>query len=119
MTYQVYLLLGVLAIVCIFLICLFCIDRFYDALYDPAPPPCKSADWQEIERQSRAIQDKAQAEFKSRPPVTSAIKRGHVPPRPMPQTSACTGDCSQGRSCTCSSQAGKGAACPLSAQRQP
>lgn len=68
MSHEIYLLLTVLAIVCIFVICV-CIEHFYDALYNPAPPPCNTVDWQAIERQSRDVQDKAQAAFKARPRV--------------------------------------------------
>lgn len=66
MTYEVYLLLGLLATICIVLICL-CIDSFWDIEDDLAPPPCHTADWQAIERQASAVQAKAQAELKTRP----------------------------------------------------
>lgn len=79
MSHEIYLLLGVLAIVCIFLICL-CIERLYDDLYNPAPPPCNTVDWQAIERQSRDVQDKAQAAFKARPrvPHPTPTSSGHA-----------------------------------------
>ena len=66
MNAEIYFLLGLLAIICIVLICL-CMERFWDIEDDLAPPPCNTADWQAIERQARAIQDKAQAELKTRP----------------------------------------------------
>ena len=66
MTADVYFYLGLLAIICIVLICM-CIDHLQDIDDEAAPPPCNSADWQAIERQARAVQDKAQAELKTRP----------------------------------------------------
>lgn len=66
MNAEIYFLLGLLAIICIVLICL-CMERFWDIEDDLAPPPCNTADWQAIEREASAIQAKAQAELKTRP----------------------------------------------------
>lgn len=74
MTAGVYLMIWLLAVICMVLVCL-CIEHFYDALYNPKPPPRQSVDWQAIERQSRAVQDKAQAAFKARPRVPPDLPR--------------------------------------------